>query len=209
MKRPVSLALEKMYVRDRRSVTQFFREIDPYLPARVLVDKTPSYAFSQATLERLKRTFPEAKFIHLARRPNAVIKSMIDSDLGQLIRFLQTSGIHPKRFAEALWCLCERNIRSALQDLGSRAIRVDYESVVSDPESVMMQLHHFLGISPSLAINPYAAETTPSEEDASSYAGDLKTYLRNSIDPSVATEWERFESLHWLSEPTRELLENG
>lgn len=208
MSRAVSQAVDQMYVRDRRPVSQFFIEIDPYIQARVLIDKTPTYAFSLATLRRLVITFPEAKFIHLTRRPNAVIKSMIDSDLGQLIRFMQTSGIPPNRFAEALWCLCEQNIRSALKDVGPRVIPVEYETLVINPEQIMRQLHHFLGIQPSVAIDPYAPSSKPSGEQASSYAGDLKTFLRNFIDPGVASEWERFDSLHWLSGPTHALLQN-
>jgi hypothetical protein len=112
MKRSISAAVDQMYARDRRPVSQFFNEIDPHLKQKVLVDKTPTYAFSLSTLERIKQTFAQAKFIHLKRSPNAVIKSMIDSELGQLIRFQKTSGIHTNRFAEALWCLCEQNIRT-------------------------------------------------------------------------------------------------
>lgn len=208
MTRAVSEAIDQMYVRDRRPVSQFYTEIDPYIKAKILVDKTPTYTFSPKTLMRLKNNFPTAKFIHLIRRPNAVIKSMIDSDLGQLIRFMQTSGIDPKRFAEALWCMCEVNIRNALADISPRTIRVNYESLVNEPESTMMRLHHFLEIPPSLEINPYTQDIGSSEEQVGSYAGDLKTFLRNSIDPSVANEWEHFESLHWLSEPTLTLLQN-
>ena len=209
MTRSVSMAVDQMYVRDQRSVSQFFKEIDQYIQASVLVDKTPTYAFSLSTLERIKKIFPTAKFIHLTRRPNAVIKSIIDSDLGQLIRFMQTSGITPNRFAEALWCLCEQNIRAALKDIGSRSIRVNYESLVTTPEQTMARLHEFLGIPASLSINPYTQQENISEEQVDSFAGDLKTYLRNSIDSSVADEWQPFESLHWLSEPTSTLLQNG
>jgi len=209
MSRSVSMAVDQMYVRDRRPVSQFFKEIDPYIQAKVLIDKTPTYAFSLSTLERLKNTFPSAKFIHLTRRPNAVIKSIIDSNLGQIIRFMQTSGIQPNRFAEALWCLCEQNICAALKDIGSRVICVDYESLVTTPEQTMRRLHDFLGIPPSASINPYAQQDRTSEEQVFSFAGDLKTYLRNSIDSSVASEWQPFESLHWLSEPTSALLQNG
>lgn len=208
MSRAVSQAVDQMYVRDRRPVSHFFIEIDPYIQAKVLIDKTPTYAFSLATLRRLINTFPEAKFIHLTRRPNAMIKSMIDSDLGQLMRFMQTSGISPKRFAEALWCLCEQNIRAALKDMGPRVFSVSYESLVTNPEHIMKQLHQFVGVKPSVAINPYANFSNLSGEQVSSYAGDLKTFLRNSIDPEVAREWERFDSLHWLSEPTLTLLQD-
>lgn len=208
MTRSVSIAVDQMYVRDRRPVTQFFKELDPYIEARVLVDKTPSYAFSLSILERIKRTFPDAKFIHLTRLPNAVIKSMIDSDLGQLIRFMQTSGIKKERFAEALWCLCERNINTALADIGPNAIRIDYESLVNSPEEKMNELHDFLGVPRSLSINPYAQEIGRSAEQVMGFAGDLKNYLRKSIDPSVADEWQLFDSLHWLSEPTAEILRN-
>jgi len=209
MTHAVSMAIDQMYARDRRPVSQFFIELDPYFKTQVFVDKTPTYAFSLSTLERIKKVFPGAKFIHLTRRPNAVIKSIIDSDLGQIIRFMQTSGIHPNRFAEALWCLCEQNIRAALKDVGPRAIRVDYESLVTMPEQTMGRLHDFLDIPSSLSFNPYTQQYNTSKEQVDCFAGDLKNYLRNTIDSSVASEWEPFRSLNWLSDPTSALLQNG
>ena len=206
MKRSISEAVEEMYVRDERSVCQFYREIDQHLSEKVLVDKTPTYAFSSNTLERIKRTFPQAKFIHLTRTPNAVIKSMIDSELGQLIRFQKTSGIKPNRFAEALWCLCERNIRNSLKDANDRTMNINYESLVTDPESTMKKLHEFLGITQSTEFDPYSNQSENSQEQVSNFAGDLKTYLRSSIDSKVAFEWKNFDSLNWLSPPTKNLF---
>ena len=206
MKRSISAAVDQMYAWDRRPVSQFFNEIDPHLKQKVLVDKTPTYAFSLSTLERIKQTFPQAKFIHLKRSPNAVIKSMIDSELGQLIRFQKTSGIHINRFSEALWCLCEQNIRTSLHDVSDRTILINYESLVTDPEATMTQLHEFLGLTPSTKIDPYSNQTNFSKEQAGQFAGDLKTFLRKSIDPSVANEWKKFDSLQWLSPPTQDLL---
>lgn len=206
MKRSISEAVEEMYARDERSVCQFFKEIDSYLKQKVLIDKTPSYAFSQGTIERIKNTFPKAKFVHLTRQPNAVIKSMIDSELGQLIRFQKSSGIEPNRFAESLWCLCEQNIRTALNDVDDRTIKVKYESLVTEPEKTMNKLHEFLNLAPSNQINPYSNKHIYSAENANSFAGDLKTYLRSSIDSSVANEWQKFPSLELLSPPTKNLL---
>ena len=205
MRPAVSQAVEEMYSRDKRPVTQFYREIDDHLNQDVWIDKTPSYAFSRSTLERIKSTFPQAKFIHLTRTPNAVIKSMIDSELGQLMRFQQTSGIQSDCFAEALWCLCERNILDALSTQKTKSIHIHFEELVSKPEKVMHQLHSFLGVKPSMAINPYKTTGTFTEEKIGCYAGDLKTFLRSSIDPSVTREWEKFDSLKWLSEPTKQI----
>ena len=206
MKRGISEAVDSMYARDRRPISQFFREIDAHLKQKVFIDKTPTYAFSINTLERIKQIFPQAKFIHLRRKPNAVIKSMIDSELGQLIRFRETSGIRPNCFAEALWCLCEQNIKAALRNVHKQTIHVDYESLVTNPEQIMMELHEFLGIAKSTSINPYSHQKSFSNEQAGHFAGDLKTYLRKSIDPDVASEWESFDSLQWLSPPTQDLL---
>ena len=206
MKRSISEAIDRMYARDRRPISQFFREIETHLKQKVFIDKTPTYAFSINTIERIKQIFPQAKFIHLKRKPNAVIKSMIDSELGQLIRFRKTSGIDPKSFAEALWCLCEHNIRAGLRDVHAQTIHVNYESLVTDPEKTMLELHEFLELTKSTSINPYSNQGNFSNERAEQFAGDLKTYLRKSIDPSVANEWERFDSLKWLSPPTQDLL---
>lgn len=209
MQKAVSTAVDHMYASDHRSVSQFFIELDPYLEQKVLIDKTPTYAFSEATLQRLKNTFPSAKFIHLSRRPNAVVKSLIDSELGQIIRFLRTSGIKQGQFPEALWCLCEQNIQSALKDVPERVHQVDYESIVTSPEKTLASIHKFLGLQPSNSIDPYLNKSETSNEKVESYAGDLKTFLRSSIDPTVASEWEKFPSLQWLSEPTFNLLRNN
>tara|TARA_B100000900_G_C20534574_1_gene697809 strand:- start:694 stop:1440 length:747 start_codon:yes stop_codon:yes gene_type:complete len=206
MKPEISRAVEEMYSQDRRSVTQFYKEIDNHLTQDVWIDKTPSYAFSTSIIERIKTIFPDAKFIHLTRCPNAVVKSMIDSELGQLMRFQQTSGIQNVCFAEALWCLCERNILESLSTAKTRSIHIQFEELVSEPEIVMHQLHDFLGVNPSMAINPYDTINQNTEEKIESYAGDLKTFLRNSIDPNVTSEWKQFDSLKWLSEPTKQVL---
>lgn len=204
----VSKAVETMYAKDQRSVTQFFTEIDPYMKQKVLIDKTPTYCFSLPTLQRLKKTFPEAKFIHLTRCPNAVIKSLIDSNLVEIMDFFKRSTLKQSQLPEALWCLCEKNIYDALADVQHRTKKVNYEELVTSPEETMSQLHEFLGLEVSLDINPYDEDNNKSEEKVSNYAGDLKTFLRTSIDPSVATEWTRFKTLQWLSEPTLELLQD-
>ena len=208
MKREVSIAVEQMYVRDRRSISQFFKEIDPHLKQQIIIDKTPTYSFSEATLRRIKHMFPNSKFIHLTRTPNAVVKSIIDSDLGQLIKFNQTSGIKPTRFAEALWCLCEQNIKTVFGSSANqeRLININYEDLVKAPQTTMHKLHHFLNITISDEINPYTSEQSDNEEQVGNYAGDLKTFLRSSIDSKVADEWQRFDSLQWLSKPTKLLL---
>ena len=202
----VSKAIEQMYIKDQRPVTQFYTEIDPYIEQKVLIDKTPTYSFSLSTLQRLKETFPEAKFIHLTRRPNAVIKSLIDSELAEIMDFFQRSTLGGNQLPEALWCLCEKNIRKALKDINHRAQKISYEDLVTEPVETMNRLHRFLGLEVSLDINPYSKSKAKSEEEVSNYAGDLKTFLRTSIDPSVATEWTKFDAFQWLSEPTLKLL---
>lgn len=206
--REVSTAVESMYSRDGRSVTQFYSELSPYIKEQVLVDKTPTYSFSSATLQRLKDVFPEAVFIHLVRRPNAVIKSLIDSELGELIRFSKTSGVSSGQFPEALWCLCEQNIRTIFPINDPRIFRVCFEELVDYPVETMSKIHEFLGVASSKDVDPYRGSPLASKEQAESYAGDLKTFLRNRIDSSVAREWEGFESLGWLSEPTSSLVHN-
>jgi hypothetical protein len=208
IKREVSSAVDQMYTRDKRNVTQFFKEIDPHIKEKILIDKTPTYAFSLATLERLKLTFPQAKFIHLVRKPNAVIKSLIDADLGQLIRFQKTSGISSGRFAEALWCICEKNIQAALTDSTSQSIKLNFEDLVTNPKPIIEKLQCFLEVEPFVNFNPYIDLST-SKEKINQFAGDLKTYLHNSIDPKTAFEWKNFNSLCELSPPTEDLLKAG
>lgn len=208
IKREVSSAVDQMYTRDKRNVTQFFKEIDPHVKEKILIDKTPTYAFSLATLERLKSTFPQAKFIHLVRQPNAVIKSLIDADLGQLIRFQKTSGISSGRFAEALWCICEKNIQAALTESTSQSIEVTFEDLVTNPKPIIERLQYFLEVEPFVNFNPYI-NLSKSNEKINQFAGDLKTYLHNSIDPKTAFEWKNFNSLCKLSPPTEGLLKTG
>lgn len=208
MTRAVSEAVESMYVKDKRSVVQFYSEISSHSNSKILVDKTPSYAFSLSTLLRIKDTFPNAKFIHLRRRANASIKSLIDSELIEIIRFCKTSGIGERKLAEALWCLCEQNILSLLEYTGDRTIRVEYESLVKKPIETMQRVHLFLGVNPSEDIDPYA-NTNQSRIDVGNYAGDLKNYLRSFIDERASSEWERFDSLSWLSEPSQMIMKNN
>ena len=77
---------------------------------------------------------------------------------------------------------------------------------MTDPESTMKKLHEFLGITQSTEFDPYSNQSENSQEQVSNFAGDLKTYLRSSIDSKVAFEWKNFDSLNWLSPPTKNLF---
>lgn len=51
------------------STEDLYRELISMTGGLGFVDKSPAYSLSAVTLERLARTFPESKFIHLVRHP--------------------------------------------------------------------------------------------------------------------------------------------
>jgi len=199
--------LELKFIGAEEPALNFFTEINKNFSKQYLVDKTPSYAYSRETLERISTQFPLARFIYLTRHPSAVIKSLIDSQLQEIIPFARRYSGDTSTIPEMIWALCHENIQSILPGINlNRLHYVSYEELVMNPEQAMTSILNFLHLPfyPDCA-NPYI-EGQKQQIETNEYAGDLKFFLENRIVNDRAEIWKAFPALHSLSNVSQGLM---
>lgn len=200
--------------RDGMSTREFFGIIQTGLDDRLLVDKTPTYAFSEDILRQAEDCFEDALYIHLTRHPCGMIRSYEESNLTRMMPLMmKNSEFSMTALAEMIWLVSNRNILSFGQTVpAERWFSVSYEQVVSQPEPSMRRLCQFLGVDyhPDM-INPYSdskSRMTDGVDSASKMSGDLKFHLHSQIDPNAATRWQQFCSEDMLGAQTLDLVAN-
>ena len=115
---------------------------------RALGDKNPHYAL---LIPRLRRRFPRARFIHVVRDPrdNVASYKQVPFDLRETHALAQR------------WRLYNELILSAARAAPGHFARVRYEDLVREPQSTMLQLCAFLGVSYDPAVLHLAERQTP------------------------------------------------
>ncbi|MFL6236020.1 MAG: amino acid adenylation domain-containing protein, partial [Thermoanaerobaculia bacterium] len=98
---------------EEMTTQDLYRRLQEWIQPRLLVDKTPTYAWDPATLQRAEEAFEDARYIHLVRHPYGMIRSFEEARIDQIFFSLD----HPfsrRELAEALWVIAHRNIASFL-----------------------------------------------------------------------------------------------
>lgn len=117
------------------------------------LDKTPRYYF---IIQELSEIFPEAKFVILLRNPLAVLSSILDTWVKghwiMLARYRQDLLDAPHRLSEGI------------KLLGDRAAVVHYETLVTDPQTVMQFLCDRLGLEYDPSMLEYGEAARPPGE---------------------------------------------
>jgi hypothetical protein len=102
------------------------------------VDGTPEYSFHICGLRKL---FPEARFVHLFRDVEAVVRSMLN--------FHRVGGIHLVANEEEGYRYWIRTVRACImaeQAYGPSVVhRLQYAALIKDPDSAMRSLLDFVG----------------------------------------------------------------
>jgi acyl carrier protein len=190
----------------------FYGVLQERLGDRLLVDKTPSYAYSRPVLDRCERYFDAPLYIHLVRHPGGMVRSFVDAKLDRTLPFMMRHEreFTREQFAELAWYFCHRNIMSLLQGIPpERQYRVHYEDFVTDPRLTVEGICRFLGIDfhPDM-IEPYQNKGQRMADGLASVSrmsGDLKFHLHSRIEPDAAYRWQRYLSEDELGDETWEL----
>jgi hypothetical protein len=121
-----------------------------------LVEKTPT---NELHLARLRRSVPEARFVHIVRDPLAVFASRKQMEMDALGSF--TSEARALREMRRSFEIAER------EQVRSDYLLVRYEDLVTSPEREMSRIAEFVGIEmshallvPSVARMPTAANSS-------------------------------------------------
>src|SRR5262245_47512664 len=163
------------------------------LGERILVDKTVSYALDVGALERAEAYFKEARYLHLVRRPEAMIRSFerVKAEVG----FRYEHRLGGRELAEAMWVISHENILEFLSRVpAERQHRLRFEDLVTEPRAVMEEVSEFLGIELSEGmLRPYEERRermTDAVHPLSVMVGDVRFHEHREIDRRVAESWK-------------------
>ncbi len=194
------------------TTNEFYGWLQGRLNGRLLVDKTPSYAYRREILERAETEFEGALFIHLVRHPGGMTRSFLDARLQRTLPFMMRheGEFTPEDFAELAWLTCNRNIVEFLCGIPRhRHHRIHFEDLVMEPEQTVSRLCGFLGLDfREEMLDPYRdkkARMADGLRNTSQMSGDLKFHLFSRIEPDAAGRWRRFMTEDAMGAVTWEL----
>jgi hypothetical protein len=127
-----------------------FNELVEKANGAILVDKSPVFVERVEYLDRLNRTFPNARFIHLMRHPRGVGESILNTfgDQGLVRRdALDYSTNPPTPDPQKLWYSMQINIRMFLEGIPKeRQYSIRGEDLLSHPDENLTAIVEWLGL---------------------------------------------------------------
>lgn len=115
--------------------------------AKFCVEKTPSMMENPIALERVRRSFPDALFIHVTRHPANHLKSINEYIDKYIPRHSPEVREQMRKRAIGNWPVTHRNILDFCQSLApGQYIRIRGEDVLSNATGAMRQVAGWLGL---------------------------------------------------------------
>jgi len=193
----------------RAPVKAFYAQLQEWAGQRTLVDKTPSYAYDPATLQRAEADFDQPVYVHLTRHPYGMIHSYQEAKMDLLIRrrFDRDLPFTSREMAEMVWRLCHENVREFLEGVpASRHLQISFEALVSQPRETLQALCDKLDLAfdPDM-LNPYQDKRGRMAEgvhEQSRMLGDMKFHQHAAVDPAAADRWRQVTKEDFLSRET-------
>jgi acyl transferase domain-containing protein len=147
----------------------------------LLVDKTPSYAMSGATLARAERLFDAPRYVFLVRHPHAAIESFVRNRIDRVRRVDGDSYA----LGEENWARTYGNLAELGAAVGPERFRlVRFEDLLRDPEGVLRGLCALLGVPFDAAVlDPYG------KGRMAGGPGDPHLFQRGALDPARGDAW--------------------
>jgi hypothetical protein len=174
---------------------------------RVVIEKSPDVAYSNASLRRCVIYFPKARYLHLTRHPIGTVRSMSSAmALRRGNRALEPSP-EPKSFI-VTWYSCHLRIVKTLENIpAERRMRVRAEDLLGDPETSLRNILSWLRIDSSDAVIARMMQTEKwafaHGRPGAALGGDWKFYadpaLRSAEPPGprlVDPEWGIPSGMH-------------
>jgi acyl transferase domain-containing protein/acyl-CoA synthetase (AMP-forming)/AMP-acid ligase II/acyl carrier protein/predicted alpha/beta-fold hydrolase len=192
-------------VEQKCSIYDVYAMLQELAGKRLLIDKSPTYAFYQETLERAEALFDGAKYIHLIRHPYAVIESFCRMRMDKLVG---SGEENPYQLAEEIWTKSNQNIIDFFAKIDrDRYYQVRYEDLVKEPTKITEEFCQFLEIPfDSSLLNPYEGKRmTDGVYDKSMSVGDPNFHKRKQIEPELADTWKEIKLPYQLRKSTRHL----
>jgi amino acid adenylation domain-containing protein len=197
------------YEREGMSTRELYHRLQEWIGDRLLVDKTPTYAWDPSALWRAEETFAQPRYVHLVRHPYGMIRSFEEARIDQIF-FHREHPLSRRGLAEALWVLAHRNTLEFLAGVpAERQHSLRFENLLRDPEGELRALCSFLGVDyhPAMAA-PYektSARMTDGLHAESRMLGDVKFHQHQGVDARVAERWREEYREDFLGEPAQDL----
>lgn len=191
------------------STKDLFARLQDWAGERMVVDKTPPYAFNPAILQRLEDEFADPLYIHLMRHPAGMIASFEEArvDLAVDVHGDENGEIalSGRDKGEAWWLVSHQNILNFLQDIpAERQHLVKFEDLVTDSENTIRTLCDFLGIDfHADMLEPQQGKKqrmTDGTHELSRLAGDPKFHTHKGFSSSSAERWQTVYPKDFLCE---------
>jgi amino acid adenylation domain-containing protein len=185
------------------STQDVFRELQQFCDGKLLVDKTPSYALENETLERIENSFDSPFYIHLYRHPCGMINSFKKAHLDQIF-FRHDHGLSPSQLAEVIWTISHQNILHQLSGIPqSRQVCISFEQLVRNPEFELRKVCRMVGVDFKREMLDLYRDSKSRMTDGlraeSRMIGDVRFHEHRQIDASIADSWKEEWSLDDLS----------
>ena len=160
---PDTIEDARAWLEENREVptSQIFDDLAAWAAPRRLVDKSPLYAYSAESLERMGKGCPDAYYLHLTRHPRGTCESVLRMRAD--IRERQERGGFARRGQQlqpdqrvvadledpaSLWLKPQEHILAFLESVpAERQRRVRGEDFMAEPERHLPSLCEWLGVS--------------------------------------------------------------
>ncbi|MCI0623053.1 MAG: sulfotransferase [Acidobacteria bacterium] len=183
--RTIALAQKWIEERIHFSTSWVFATLAEKVRPKVVLEKSPSFVYEMDHMERTRRDFPNAKYVHLVRHPRgfceSVLKSIRNNEENAPLTpvwayYLATYPDAPTPEIvhgqvpldpQRAWLCFQRNVDTFLRRIPEeRKLHVRGEDLLTDPEKRLVEVAQWLG----LRTDAEAVEQMKHPED-SPYAG--------------------------------------
>ncbi|MGB3404755.1 MAG: HAD-IIIC family phosphatase [Microcoleaceae cyanobacterium] len=194
---------------------QFYAVMQEWISPRILVDKTPPYAFNLEILKQAEIDFENALYIHLLRHPYGTIRSLEEARLDVFAsNQLQTNmPLTVREKAELIWLICHQNILEFLKTIPThRQYRIKFEDLVNQPKITAEEICQFLNINfdPEM-LQPYKEKQQRMSDGLHSVSrvlGDIKFHDHQGIEKQAADQWKQTYNIDFLADVTWQIAES-
>jgi amino acid adenylation domain-containing protein len=184
------------YEKGGAGTREFYAALQKWIGGRLLVDKTPTYAYDPEALRSAEHEFADTKYVHLIRHPGGMIRSFVEARMEQV--FFSFPHEYPARqLAELAWVVGHQNILQFLENIPpERQQRVNFEDLVRRPEDTIKRLCRFLNLDfEATMLQPYEGgreRMTDGIYPESRMLGDIKFHQYQGIEqePALRRTWE-------------------
>jgi len=137
------------------TTAELFRTMQAWLPDRVFIDKSPLHVFTLEPMTRMRRYFPDARYLHLTRHPGDTIKSVLQLQQTVVDRVVERAprlgsfraARSNSELPDKYWLQPHLAIMEFLESVpADQQIRLRGEDLLSEPRTYLPQIAEWLEI---------------------------------------------------------------